>query len=182
VRSRINDSIEGISQAYSDSAKLTSEELDELQKENRTDSWTIESFGESITYHRAMSTYYPLVFDTLDAAFSSATSAEVCINQYSSYVNQSENYLRQYNAIYNLAFSNIFSVVVQMAVSGIIIPMSLLGLANWYQSKLDNRIRWRICYRHVYYAIIVGAVLWFGIATVFSMNVLWTQISRLFLS
>ena len=40
------------------------------------------------------------------------------------------SYAEQYNSIKNLAFSNIIYVVGLMAGFGVIIPMSLLGLAN----------------------------------------------------
>lgn len=172
VHSRINESIAGISQAYSDAAKLDSEELAQLQKENITDAWTIQTQGGLITYDEAMSTYYPSVFKSLDTIFSSGTNAEACINQYNLYINQ-------YDVIYNLAaFPNVILSVVLMA-GGVVIPMSLLGRANWLESKLDIRKpdvkKWQLFYN----AMIVLSIVLFVAGAILGWYVLGTQISRL---
>jgi hypothetical protein len=121
VHSKINESITGISQSYSDAAKLASEELNQLQKDNSVDTWTIESEGELITYDNAMSAYYPSVFSSLDSIYSSGINAETYINQYNLYV-------EQYNNIYSLLEVPFFYVAIGlMAFWGIILPMSLLS-------------------------------------------------------
>jgi hypothetical protein len=133
VHSKINESTVGISQAYSDAARLTSETPDQLQKENTTDAWTIQTLGEIMTCDKAMAIYYPSVFESLDTVFSSGTNAEAYVNQYNLYISQ-------YNAIYNLAsFPTIVCSVLLMAVGGVVIPMGLLGSSNWFESKLDIR-------------------------------------------
>jgi hypothetical protein len=174
VHSRINDSVEGISQAYSDSAKLLSEELDQLKKENNTDSWTIQSLGEIMAYDKAMSAYYPSVFRPLDTIFSSGTSAEVCINQYGNYLNQSESYDQQYYAIRSLAFSGILPPVALMAF-GVVIPLILLGQANRFEHKLDIR-KWR----YIYNIMIVFSISFFVIGTIWGSYVIWAQIYSIF--
>jgi hypothetical protein len=167
VHSRINDSIEGIGQAYLDSAKLLSEELNQLKKENSTDSWAIQSLGEIMTYDKAMSTYYPSVLESLDTIFSSGTNAKSHIDQYNLY-------LEQYAVIYDLAaFSTVAGSLVLMA-SSVGISMFLLGLANWIEPKLDIR-KWR----YVYNTMIVFSISLFVIGAILGWYVLGTQISRL---
>jgi hypothetical protein len=172
VHSRINESIAGISQAYSDAAKLTSEELDQLQKENITDTWTIQSLGEIMTYDKAMSTYYPSVFESLDTTFSSGTNAEANINQYNLYI-------EQYTVIYNLvAFPYVLWSVVLMAL-GFVIPMFLLGRANWIESRLDIRKPDVKKWQRVYNLMIVLSIVFFAVGAILGWYLLGMQISKL---
>jgi hypothetical protein len=172
VHSRINESIAGISQAYSDAAKLTSEELDQLQKENIADTWTIQSLGEIMTYDKAMSTYYPSVFESLDTIFSSGTNAEADINQYNLYI-------EQYTVIYNLvAFPYLLSSVILMT-GGFVIPMFLLGRANWIESKLDIRKPDAKKWQCVYNLMIVLSIVFFAVGAILGWYLLGMQISKL---
>jgi hypothetical protein len=172
VHSRINDSIEGISQAYSDAAKLESEELDQLQKENNTNSWAIQSLGEIMTHDKAMSTYYPSVFESLDTIFLSGTNVEADINQYTLSI-------KQYTVIYNLAgFPYVVLSVVLMA-GGVVIPMSMLGGANWIESRLDTRKPDVKKWQRVYNAMIVLSILLFAAGAILGWYLLGVQVSGL---
>jgi hypothetical protein len=166
VHSRINVSIAGISQAYLDAAKLDSEELDQLKQENNTNSWIIESTGEIITYDKAMSAYYPAVFETLDTIFSSGTSAETSINQYNLYVSQ-------YKVIYEVAGFPSVLWSVGLMTSSAVISMSLLGCANSFESKFGSK-KWQSAYK----GLILLSIVLFVIGVMLGCFVLGTQISR----
>lgn len=176
AHSKISFALSGICQAYLDSATMDSQDLQQLNQENSTNAFFVQSDLEQIAYDKAMSTYYPSVFRSLDTIFSSATNATIYINQYGGYINQSEGYIEQYNSIKNLAFSGMMDVVGLMAVFGVFIPMSLLGLANWYEPKLNNPK----C-RNFYYFLIIVSILVFVITTTIGVYLLGTQISRLFI-
>lgn len=167
IRSRINESIAGISQAYLDAAKLDLEELDQLKQENNTNSWIIESTGETITYDKAMSAYYPAVFETLDTIFSSGTSAEANINQYNLYVSQ-------YKVIYEVAGFPSVLWSVGLMTSSVLISMTLLGCANSFESKFGSK-KWLSAYK----GLILLSIVLFVIGIMLGWFVLGTQISRL---
>ncbi len=174
AHSKLNDAIKGISQAYMDSYTMDSQAITQLQQNNVT--WAIQGLSEIMAYDKAMSTYYPSIFGFFDTIFSSANNASLSFDLYKSYVNQSQSYQEQYNALHDVAFSNVFSTVLNMAISGVFLPMSLLGLANSYQSKLEKSKR----ARYLYFAIIAVYILWFAIATIIGMNTLWAQITKIF--
>lgn len=174
AHSRISIAINSISQAYLDSATMDSQAITQLQQDNAT--WAIQSLSEIMAYHKAMSTYYPSVFGSLDTIYASATNAEDCINQYNVSNSAYEGYTKQYNAIYDLATSGILPFVISMAIFGIVFPLGLLGLANWYESRLEDKK-----VRYTYYILIAISIFGFVVPTVLGINVLWTQIHKLFL-
>jgi hypothetical protein len=151
-----------------------------LQQENTNNSWAIQSLSEIMAYHKAMSTYYPSVFESLDMIYSSATNAEDCINQYNVYFGEYEGYVNQYDAIKDLAYSNWLLISwVGFKPSGVAIPMVILGKANWFESKLDTRKPDVRKWRRFYNGIIGVYIVLFVSGAILGLIVLWTQISKL---
>jgi hypothetical protein len=171
IRSQIDRALKGISEAYLDNAKMDSQTLQMLINENRTDDWTIRTFQDEIQYRITMSSYYPSLFDSLFNIYSQITSTLAN--------------MERYHQIYNLAFSDILAPVIMMALTGVAIPMALLGLSGYideHKSKWNtctNRRRW---WHYIYVAIIVVSIIIFVIGTWWTIKVLWGQISELYLS
>jgi hypothetical protein len=163
--------LKGISEAYLDNAKMDSQTLQMLINENRTDDWTIRTFQDEIQYRIAMSSYYPSLFDSLFNIYSQITSTLAN--------------MERYHQIYNLAFSDILAPVITMALTGVAIPMALLGLSGYideHKSKWNTCANWRRWWHYIYVAIIVVSIIIFVIGTWWTIKVLWSQISELYLS
>lgn len=164
IRSKIDSALQGIAEAYLDSAKLTSQSLEKLLQENRTDDWFISSYQEMIQYDIAMSTYYRSVFESL--------------GNINSLVNVTVTNIQRYNRFYSLAFSDFWIPVVGMAVSGVVIPMTFLGLSRYidfYDSCYKIQGHW---WRWSYITIV--CIVLFVIFTIWGMNILWHQILELY--
>jgi len=160
IRSKIGHALQGISEAYLDSAKLKSQTLEQLLQENRTDDWLISSYQELIQYDVAMSTYYTSLFESL--------------SNVNSLVSVTVASIQRYHLFYSLAFSYIWIPLVGMAVSGVVIPMIFLGLSDYIDSYKTKWHWWRWSY------ITITCIVLFVIFTIWSVTILWDQIYHLY--
>lgn len=160
IRLKIGSALQGISEADLDSAKLMSQSLEELLKENRTDDWLVKSYQENIQYYVAMSTYYISIFDSLSNINSLVEAIVVSI--------------QRYHLFYSLAFSNVWLPFVGMAVFGVIVPMILLGLSDYIRIYEIKWPWWRWFY------VTIASIMLFVIFTIWSIRIMWDQICFLY--
>lgn len=160
IRSEISPALQNISEAHIDSAKLDSQRLEQAIRENETDTWYIENLKTFIDYRTAQSTYYKAIFDEvreIDTSVSVATNA-----------------IHTHDQFFGLAFSNLYYPLSIMAITGVIIPMVLLGLGE----NIDARgSRW-IQSRRILTAVCIIA---FCASTMWIISVIWQQFSVLYL-
>lgn len=160
IRSQIGSALKNVSEAYADSAKLASQRLEQARKENTTDSWYIETVQKEILYYTDWSVYHSTIFERLKEI---QTQADVT----------TEMILRHERFFY-LAFSSVFYPVLLMAFTGVVIPMALLGLGE----DLD---KWRPWGKNVRRALTAACIIGFVLCLHIVLNVLWEQISVLYL-
>jgi hypothetical protein len=183
IRSRISEALAGISEAYLDDSKMDSQTLEMLIRENRTDYWTTRSFQNMIRYNIAFASYYQSIFDSLASINSQVVS--IVVN------------MERYHRIYSLAFIDIVAPVVMMILSGVVIPMSLLGASEYIDrhrmsgfsfekternGKIAFKIRRRCWGLYIYLAVVLVSIILFVISVYWATSVLWRQISELYLS
>lgn len=163
IMSKIDPALRGLSEADLDSAKLNSQHLEELLKENRTDDWLVSSYQEMIQYRVEMSTYYISIFDSL---LSINSSVEATAGAYGS--------IQRYHYFYDLAFSHVLPPFVGMAVFGVVIPMILLGLSDYIRIYEIRWPWWR------WSSIAIISIVLFVVFTIWSIRVMWDQICSLY--
>jgi hypothetical protein len=171
IRSRLSETLAGISEAYLDDSKTTSQTLEILIKENTTDTFTIQTLQNIIQYDIAFASYYQSIFDALLGIHSQITST----------IEDMEIYHR----IYNLAFSEISIPVLVMVISGVGVPMTLLGMSGYIDSHRktwEYKRGWRRHWHIIYLVVLIVMVILFVIGAYWTVNVLWRQISELYLS
>ena len=117
----IRTSVQNISESYSDAAKLASQTLEELRRENRTEwEWHIKTTQELIQYYNAMSTYYESIFESLSTIYSLVLDTTAKIHRY--------------DEVLKSGFSQVTPPLIQMALFGVVIPMIFLSLGEY----IDN--------------------------------------------
>jgi len=158
IRSRISSALQGISEAYLDSAKSCSQRLEELLQENRTDDWHMISVQNWMEYYIAESEYHMSAFHALSNINSSVNITVINIERY--------------NLFYGLAFSNIFIPIIGMAVCGVATPMIIIGLGQ----NIDKRGRdWCLGRR-----VLTGlCIIWFILFLHWSISIFWEIIMEL---
>ena len=163
IFSMIRSSIQNISEAYLDSAKLQSKTLEELLKENRTEwEWHIKTTQELIQYYDAMPTYYKSIFESLSTInfLVSTTVIEI----------------QRYNQFLNIAFSDLTTPLVMMALTGVIVPMIFLGLGDY----IDNYRFKRYSLRILRIACTIISIILFVFATYLGIKSIWQIIYELY--
>jgi hypothetical protein len=160
IHSQIGSALQNISEAYIDRAKLASQELEQAKKENITDSWYIDTLQEDIPYYTGLSVYYSTIFEKLGDI---QTQADVTAKM-----------IHKHDQFFNLAFYNLFYPVFFMAFTGVVIPMALLGLGK-------NLDKWHPWGKNARRALTAACIIVFVLSMVVVLNVLWQQISVLYL-
>jgi hypothetical protein len=165
IRSRIGSALQGISEAYLEDSKSQSQTLEWLIQQNRTDDWTVNSFQDAISYDIGMFSYYTSIFDSLSNIHSQVAGTVANMDLY--------------NRVYSLAFSAILGPVILTAVTGVAIPMLLLGISGYIDGHKAN---WKPWWRWIYFLIVAVSIIGFLVGLSLTVDVLWHQISQLYLT
>lgn len=160
IHSQIGLALQNISAAYADSAKMNSQIIEQARKENITDLWYIETIQDNIQHDTEMSVYYSTIFEKL--------------GDIQTQVDVTTKMIRKHDQFFNLAFSNVFLPVFSMALTGVVIPMALLGLG-------ENLDKWHPWGKNARRALTAGCIIVYVLSMAVVLNVLWQQISVLYL-
>jgi hypothetical protein len=174
ARSSISEALDGMSEAEVDAAKSDFQLLEDYRNMSNIDYWFVQTITEDMNYRYAMSTYYESVFEPLNAIYSSANDVEPNVELYTE--------------LYNVAFSSIQYPTMPMVIFGVIIPMILLGISEHFE-KASWTFPWvsrikvsKQAWQWFCFSLIIVCVIGFVAATYCSVNVIWTQITKLYLT
>jgi len=162
IRKKIDSAIKGISEAHLDSAKSSQQTLEFLLKENRTDGWDwhIKTTTEIIRYEIAMSTYYKSIFESLGNIYY--------------LVNSTVDNINRYKGFNKIAFSNIQIPIIGMILTGVVIPMIILGSSDHIKKYTKKCKWWR------WYYLIVPSIILFILFTKWGIDIISLQIFELY--
>ena len=165
IRQRISRELNGISEAYLDDARMESQTVDMLISLNRTDERTLLNFQEMIRYDGEMSSHYTSIFDAISVIYSQVKSTVTNMDMY--------------HRIYDLAFSDIQWPVIVTSISGVAMPMAILGTSGYI---FKHRNIWSRKQRFGYCLIVAISIVVFVAGLSWTIDVLWRQIRQLYLT
>lgn len=161
IQSQISSELQVVSEVYADQAKLASQRLEEEIRENRTGGWYASYLEEEIPYYTEMSGYYMTLFDRL-------RDIETCADA-------TTNAIHKHDQFFDLAFHSIFYPVVFMAVTGVVLPLAMLGIGDYLDS-------WRPWMANLRRALTAVCIIVFVVILWMVLEALWRQIGTLYMT